>query len=79
MRPRSSSVPPGLVIRSWPATPDLAAECNRTDLPAVTGVDVVGVIPEGAGRRHPDHFADTAPTWFLPTFLESHLHRSGYA
>ncbi|SUA43156.1 ATP-dependent dethiobiotin synthetase BioD [Nocardia africana] len=32
----------GLVIGSWPSAPDLASECNRTDLPEVTGVEVVG-------------------------------------
>ncbi|MFF0490803.1 dethiobiotin synthase [Nocardia sp. NPDC004068] len=56
----------GLVIGSWPAAPDLAAECNRTDLPAVTGVDIVGVIPEGAGRYAPERFAAEAGTWFAP-------------
>jgi dethiobiotin synthetase len=64
----------GLVIGSWPAAPDLAAECNRADLPEVTGTDVVGAIPEGAGRWHPRRFADTAPAWFLPAWSGRHLH-----
>ncbi|MCM6773265.1 dethiobiotin synthase [Nocardia sp. CDC159] len=54
----------GLIIGSWPTTPDLAAECNRTDLPAVTGVDVVGIVPEGAGRRTSERFTTEARTWF---------------
>ncbi|MEV6773115.1 dethiobiotin synthase [Nocardia sp. NPDC051030] len=64
---------PGLVIGSWPTTPDLAAECNRTDLPAVSGVDLVGAIPEGAARRTPDDFTATAPTWFDPDWITRHL------
>ncbi|NKY86229.1 dethiobiotin synthase [Nocardia veterana] len=63
----------GLVIGSWPAAPDLASECNRTDLPEVTGVDVVGVIPEGAGQWLPERFADTAPGWFLPDWSRRYL------
>ncbi|MCX4095135.1 dethiobiotin synthase [Nocardia sp. alder85J] len=54
----------GLVIGSWPAAPDLAAECNRTDLPAVTGVDLVGTVPEGVGRWDGTRFAAAAPSWF---------------
>ncbi|WP_019928178.1 dethiobiotin synthase [Nocardia sp. BMG111209] len=63
----------GLVIGSWPATPDLAAECNRTDLPAVTGVDLVGEVPEGAGRWDPARFAATAPTWFRTDWAAAYL------
>ncbi|MFN2496526.1 MAG: dethiobiotin synthase [Pseudonocardiaceae bacterium] len=39
----------GVVIGTWPAEPDLAARCNLTDLPAVTGVPLLGALPEGAG------------------------------
>ncbi|AHH17206.1 ATP-dependent dethiobiotin synthetase BioD [Nocardia nova SH22a] len=63
----------GVVIGSWPATPDLASECNRTDLPAVTGTEVVGVIPEGAGQWSPERFADTAPGWFMPDWSSRYL------
>jgi dethiobiotin synthetase len=63
----------GLVIGSWPAAPDLAAQCNRSELPEVTGVGVVGVIPEGTGRWDPERFADTAPSWFLPDWVEETL------
>ncbi|MET8427972.1 dethiobiotin synthase [Nocardia sp. NPDC004860] len=63
----------GLVIGSWPATPDLASECNRTDLPAVTGVDLIGSIPSGAGSWPAPDFTAAAPTWFDPTWTASNL------
>jgi dethiobiotin synthase len=56
--------PAGLVIGSWPATPDLAEEQNRSELPRVTGVPVVAVIPENAGSLDPEQFRAQAPTWF---------------
>lgn len=40
---------PGVVVGSWPAEPDLAARCNLIDLPAVTGVPLLGVLPAGIG------------------------------
>lgn len=40
----------GLVIGAWPAEPDLAAQCNLIDLPAVTGFPLLGALPSGAGR-----------------------------
>ncbi|WP_454199069.1 dethiobiotin synthase [Nocardia sp. Marseille-Q1738] len=58
----------GLVIGSWPADPDLAALCNRTDLPRITGVDLVGAIPAGAGRWDRERFTAAAPGWFDPTW-----------
>lgn len=64
----------GLVIGSWPETPDLAADCNRTDLPAVTGVEIIGTLPAGAGSWSTDRFTTTAPTWFDPAWTARHLH-----
>ncbi|MFI9414246.1 dethiobiotin synthase [Nocardia gamkensis] len=58
----------GLVIGSWPAEPDLAAECNRTDLPRVTGVDLVGSVPEGAGGWQRARFTAAAAGWFDPAW-----------
>ncbi|MEU7767104.1 dethiobiotin synthase [Nocardia sp. NPDC049190] len=58
----------GLVIGAWPAEPDLAAECNRTDLPRVTGVELVGAVPEGAGRWDRERFSAAAPSWFEPAW-----------
>ena len=40
----------GVVVGAWPADPDLAARCNLVDLPAVTGVPLLGALPAGAGR-----------------------------
>ncbi|HEV7787619.1 MAG TPA: dethiobiotin synthase [Pseudonocardia sp.] len=51
--------PAGVVIGSWPAEPDLAARCNLADLPAVTGVPLLGWLPAGAGRLAPDEFLAT--------------------
>lgn len=56
--------PAGLVIGSWPAEPDQAAELNRTELARVTGVPVVAVLPENAGSLDPEEFRAQAPTWF---------------
>lgn len=54
----------GLVIGSWPATPDLAMRCNRIDLPRLTGVEVVGVVADGAGQMSSGRFQTAAPQWF---------------
>jgi dethiobiotin synthetase len=55
--------PTGLVIGAWPAEPGLAENCNRADLPRVTGVPVIGVIPEGAGALDRAAFEAAAPSW----------------
>jgi dethiobiotin synthetase len=46
----------GVVIGAWPADADLAARCNVTDLPAVTGVPLLGALPDGAGAMCSDEF-----------------------
>lgn len=62
---RSRGLPiEGLVIGSLPAEPDLAEECNLVDLPAVTGVPVIGRIPAGAGSLDQESFKAAAPSWF---------------
>lgn len=63
----------GVIIGSWPSAPDLAAECNRTDLPEVTGTRIVGAVPEGAGGWAPDRFAGTATQWFDPDWSRRYL------
>jgi dethiobiotin synthase len=64
---RSRGLPiAGLVIGSWPAEPDLAEQCNLEDLPATTGVPVVGRIPAGAGQLDLQGFTSSAPTWLAP-------------
>lgn len=55
----------GLVIGSWPSDPGLADRTNLEDLPAVTGVPVIGRIPEGAGARSPEEFAAGAEDWIV--------------
>lgn len=52
--------PAGILIGSWPDDPGLAERCNRTDLPRVTGVPLVGVLPEGAGAVEPERFRAAA-------------------
>ncbi len=56
--------PAGLVIGSWPTDPGLAERCNRDDLPRVTGVPLLAVLPSGAGSLSRDAFVAAAPTWF---------------
>jgi dethiobiotin synthetase len=61
----------GIVIGAWPAEPDLAAEQNLLDLPILTGLSILGRIPDGAGTLTPDDFAAGVPGW-LP-FLSDGL------
>ncbi|GAB2991964.1 dethiobiotin synthase [Nocardioides montaniterrae] len=55
--------PHGIVIGSWPRRPDLAEQTNREELSRVTGVRLLGVIPEGAGARERLSFRMGAPGW----------------
>jgi dethiobiotin synthetase len=50
----------GIVIGAWPVDPDLAARCNVADLPHVTGLPLLGALPEGAGRLTPAEFLPVA-------------------
>lgn len=56
--------PTGLVVGSWPAEPGRAEQLNLTELPRVTRVPVVAVIPEGVGTLTPEEFRAQAPAWF---------------
>jgi dethiobiotin synthase len=47
----------GLVVGAWPAEPDLAARCNLDDLPALTGLPLLALLPEGCGTWDPDAFS----------------------
>ncbi|MFZ2177257.1 MAG: dethiobiotin synthase [Rhodococcus sp. (in: high G+C Gram-positive bacteria)] len=67
----------GTVIGSWPAEPGLAERCNLDDLPAATGVDVVGSIPAGSGRLDATSFAVGAARWFDAGWLASVTSRRG--
>jgi dethiobiotin synthetase len=46
----------GLVVGSWPETPDVANEQNLLDLPLATGVAILGRLPEGLAKN-PSEFA----------------------
>ncbi|PBC65266.1 dethiobiotin synthase [Streptomyces sp. Tue6028] len=53
----------GVVIGSWPDSPDLAMRCNLADLPEVSGGPLLGAIPAGAGARAPLDFRARAASW----------------
>lgn len=55
----------GVIIGSWPSEPDLAMEQNLLDLPLMTGVPVLGRIPEGAGSLPTPAFTAAAPDWIV--------------
>lgn len=50
----------GIVIGAWPAEPDLAARCNLADLPAVTGLPLLGALPAESGCLAPAEFLTVA-------------------
>jgi dethiobiotin synthetase len=56
----------GLVVGAWPEDPDLAEQCNLEDLPATSGVPIIGRVPAGAGSLPRAAFRAAAPTWFGP-------------
>ncbi|MFE2070963.1 dethiobiotin synthase [Streptomyces sp. NPDC059467] len=53
----------GVVIGSWPDSPDLASRCNVADLPEVAGAPLLGALPAGAGALAPGDFRAVAPSW----------------
>jgi dethiobiotin synthase len=55
----------GLVIGSWPSEPGLVERTNLEDLPEVTGVPIIGRLPEGAGDLSPEEFAAGAEQWIV--------------
>lgn len=55
--------PAGIVIGAWPEEPVLAERLNRDDLPRVTGVPLLGVLPDGAGALSPEDFRAAASSW----------------
>jgi dethiobiotin synthetase len=56
----------GVVIGSWPDSPDLASRCNLADLPDVSGAPLLGALPAGADRLAPAEFRAAAPGWLAP-------------
>ncbi|MDH6218189.1 dethiobiotin synthase [Streptomyces pseudovenezuelae] len=53
----------GVVIGSWPNSPDLASRCNVADLAEVSGAPLLGAVPAGVGALSPTDFRTAAPTW----------------
>ncbi|WP_030771091.1 dethiobiotin synthase [Streptomyces sp. NRRL F-2664] len=58
--------PLGVVVGSWPHSPDLAARCNLADLPRSSRLPLLGAVPEGSGTLEPDLFRAEAPSWLAP-------------
>jgi dethiobiotin synthetase len=58
----------GIVIGSWPRRPDLAARCNVTDLQRVSGIPLMGALPEGMGDLSRAEFVRTAEKALAPSF-----------
>ncbi|MGP3684409.1 dethiobiotin synthase [Streptomyces sp. IBSNAI002] len=56
----------GVVVGSWPSSPDLASRCNLADLPKSAGAPLLGAIPHGAGTLPPAAFRTQSPTWLAP-------------
>ncbi|MCF3130916.1 dethiobiotin synthase [Streptomyces olivochromogenes] len=56
----------GVVIGSWPDSPDLASRCNVADLSEVAGAPLLGALPAGAGSLAPTDFRTAAPGWLSP-------------
>ncbi|HWU32692.1 MAG TPA: ATP-dependent dethiobiotin synthetase BioD, partial [Marmoricola sp.] len=54
----------GIVVGSIAAEPDLATQGNIADLPTLTGVPLLGMIPAGAGILSPAEFQAAASDWF---------------
>jgi dethiobiotin synthetase len=50
-----------LAIGAWPAEPELVHRTNLRDLP-----ELVGVLPEGAGKLTTARFRGSAPAWLAP-------------
>ncbi|MEU2736657.1 dethiobiotin synthase [Streptomyces sp. NPDC007095] len=56
----------GIVIGSWPDSPDLASCCNLADLPLVAEAPLLGALPAGAGAYDVTDFRADAPSWLAP-------------
>ena len=54
----------GLVVGAYPGQPNLAERTNLEDLPAMTGVPIIGRVPERAAILSPDEFRSSARSWF---------------
>lgn len=54
----------GIVLGSWPRTPDLAARCNVGDLAAMARL--LGAVPEGSGGLSRERFRTVAAAALAP-------------
>ena len=54
----------GLVIGAVPEHLGLAEQSNLSDLPRVTGLPVLGSLPEGVGQWRPARFRAACAQWF---------------
>ena len=68
----------GVVVGSWPEHPDLAEEQNLLDLPRVTGVPLLGRVPEGAAALPVRAFRRGALDW-VPRRLANRCRGCGSA
>lgn len=59
------------MIGNWPAQPGLAARCNLADLPAVTGVPLIGALPAGMAKLAPPEFLAAAREALPADLVES--------
>ncbi|MFT4085677.1 MAG: dethiobiotin synthase [Gordonia sp. (in: high G+C Gram-positive bacteria)] len=61
----------GLIIGSWPSSPDLAMTCNVDDLPRLTGVPIVARVPADSAALDPQDFQAAAPSWVAAGVFDS--------
>ena len=57
----------GTVVGAYPREPDLAERTNLDDLPTVTGVPLLGVLPAGLAGATPEAFARAARCGLSPS------------
>jgi dethiobiotin synthetase len=60
--------PAGVVVGSWPGSPDLAMRSNLGDLEMIAARPLAGVLPAGAGRLDPAEFLLAARQGLAPVF-----------
>lgn len=56
----------GLVIGSWPSSPDVVDRTNVGELSAMA--PILGAVPEGAGALNAERFVRLAPSWLPGVF-----------
>ncbi|MBB3038805.1 dethiobiotin synthase [Hoyosella altamirensis] len=61
----------GIVVGALPAEPDLAMRCNLDDLPRISGIPIVGVLPDGCGEWTSAEFARGVAGWFTSEFAQA--------